>query len=172
LNDPEASDEPPDLSVVLLDRHRRRRLPVARIRRLLTAAAAELGVGGEVAVVMTGDRKLRELNRDFRGQDRVTDVLSFPGPGGQEGLGDVVISVEAAERNARALGWSLSRELEVLALHGLLHVLGYDHETDDGTMNRLERRLRRRLAGDGRTRGPGRRIKPAAASRAGSRERT
>ena len=74
-------------------------------------------------------------------------MLSFPGPGGAEGLGDIVISVPAAERNARRLGRSLAQELDVLALHGFLHVLGYDHETDDGTMDRLERRLRRRLLG-------------------------
>jgi len=74
-------------------------------------------------------------------------VLSFPGGGGEAGLGDVVISVARAERNARGLGRTLAQELEVLALHGFLHVLGYDHETDDGTMERLEGRLRRRLLG-------------------------
>jgi len=74
-------------------------------------------------------------------------VLSFPGGGGEAGLGDVVISVETAERNARGLGRTLGQELDVLALHGFLHVLGYDHETDDGTMDRLERRLRKRLLG-------------------------
>jgi probable rRNA maturation factor len=74
-------------------------------------------------------------------------VLSFPGPGGAEGLGDVLVSVPAAERNARRLGRTLAQELDVLALHGFLHLLGYDHETDDGTMDRLERRLRLRLLG-------------------------
>ena len=60
-------------------------------------------------------------------------------------LGDIVISVDTAAANARALGRTLPQELDVLALHGFLHVLGYDHETDDGTMDRLERRLRKRL---------------------------
>jgi probable rRNA maturation factor len=139
-------DPPPRLSVVLLNRQRRRVSP-ARLRRVLGGAAAALRVRGEVALVLAGDRLLRRLNRDYRGQDRPTDVLSFPGEGGEAGLGDVVVSVETAERNARAGGRSLARELDVLALHGFLHVLGYDHETDDGTMDRLERRLRARLLG-------------------------
>ena len=85
------------------------------------------------------------LNARYRGKDKATDVLSFPGEGGALGLGDIVISVATAARNARAYGRSLPQELDVLALHGFLHVLGYDHETDDGTMDRLERRLRKRL---------------------------
>jgi len=132
---------------VLLNRQRRRRVDAKGLRRLLGAAAALLGVSGELALVLAGDRLLRRLNRDYRGQDRPTDVLSFPGEGGLLELGDVVISVETAERNARGLGRTLKQELSVLALHGLLHVLGHDHETDDGTMDRLERRLRRRLLG-------------------------
>jgi probable rRNA maturation factor len=91
------------------------------------------------------DPAIRELNARYRGKDKPTDVLSFSGPGGGEGLGDIVVSVDTAERNARRRGRTLQRELDVLALHGFLHVLGYDHETDDGTMDRLERRLRREL---------------------------
>lgn len=140
--------EPPDrLRVLLLNRLRRRRVDAARLRRVLGEAAAALRVRGEITLVLAGDRLLRRLNRDFRGKDRPTDVLSFPGDGGEGGLGDVVISVETAERNARALGRTLPRELDVLALHGFLHVLGYDHEADGGTMDRLEKRLRRRLLG-------------------------
>jgi probable rRNA maturation factor len=136
---------PSDLGVVLLNRQRRRAVRPARLRRVLRAAARDLGVTGEVAVVLAGDRALRSLNARYRGKDKPTDVLSFPGPGGDEGLGDVVISLDTAERNARALGRTLPQEVDVLALHGFLHVLGYDHETDDGTMDRLERRLRRKL---------------------------
>jgi probable rRNA maturation factor len=95
--------------------------------------------------VLAGDRAVRALNARYRGKDRPTDVLSFPGGASEGELGDIVISVETAARNARALGRTLPQELDVLALHGFLHVLGYDHETDDGTMDRLERRLRRRL---------------------------
>jgi probable rRNA maturation factor len=109
--------------------------------------AVVLGVSGEVSLVLTGDRPVRRLNARYRRKDKPTDVLSFPGPGGDAGLGDIVISVETAEKNARSLGRTLPQELDVLALHGFLHVLGYDHESDDGTMDRLERRLRRRLLG-------------------------
>lgn len=124
-----------------------------RVRRVLRAAARDLGVSGEMAVVLAGDRTLRSLNARYRGKDKPTDVLSFPGPGGDAGLGDVVISLDTAARNARALGRTLPQEVDVLVLHGFLHVLGYDHETDDGTMERLERRLRRKLLRGG-GRGP------------------
>jgi len=133
------------LEVVLLNRQRRRPVRPERLRRLLEAAARSLGVSGEVALVLTRDPAVRALNARYRGKDQPTDVLSFPGPGGDAGLGDIVVSVDTAERNARRQGRTLQRELDVLALHGFLHVLGYDHETDDGTMDRLERRLRRRL---------------------------
>jgi probable rRNA maturation factor len=135
------------LDVVLLNRQRRQRISPVRLRRVLTGAAAALRVSGEISLVLAGDRLLRRLNRDYRGKDRPTDVLSFPGDGGEAGLGDVVISVETAGRNARRLGRTLLQELDVLALHRLLHVLGHDHETDDGTMDRIERRLRTRLLG-------------------------
>ena len=138
--------EPPgDLEVVVLNRQRRKRVNGVRLKRVLRGAGAALRAGGELTVVLAGDPLLRRLNRDFRGKDRPTDVLSFPADPARGSLGDVVISVETAERNARGLGRTLPQELDVLALHGLLHVLGHDHETDDGTMDRLERRLRRRL---------------------------
>ena len=136
---------PSELGVVLLDRQRRRRVRPDRVRRVLRAAARDLGISGELAVVLAGDRTLRSLNARYRGKDKPTDVLSFPGPGGEAGLGDVVISLDTAERNARALGRTLPQEVDVLALHGFLHVLGYDHETDDGTMERLEKKLRKKL---------------------------
>lgn len=135
------------LSVVFLNRQRRRRVSLARLRRVLRGAARALRVRGELALVLAGDGLLRRLNRDYRRKDKTTDVLSFPGEGGEAGLGDVVISVAQAARNARGLGRTLQQELDVLALHGFLHALGYDHETDDGRMERLERRLRRRLLG-------------------------
>jgi probable rRNA maturation factor len=131
------------LFVVLLNRQRRRRVDARRLRRVLGRAARALRVSGEVALVLAGDRTLHRLNRDYRGKDEPTDVLSFPGA--EAGLGDIVISVPTAERNARRLGRTLPQEIDVLALHGFLHVLGYDHETDDGTMDRLEGRLRRQI---------------------------
>ena len=131
----------------MLDRQRRRPVDHDRLRRILRGAAEALGVGGEVALVLTGDGLVRRLNAHYRGQDKATDVLSFPGPGGEAGLGDIVISLDAAARNAPRFSRTLREELDVLALHGFLHVLGFDHEKDDGTMDRLEGRLRRRLLG-------------------------
>jgi probable rRNA maturation factor len=135
------------LDVVFVNRQRSRTIARRRFLRILRAAARSLRVSGELALVFAGDGALKRLNRRYRGKDRPTDVLSFPGPGGSEGLGDVLISMPAAERNAKRLGRTLAQELDVLALHGFLHLLGYDHETDDGTMDRLERRLRLRLLG-------------------------
>jgi len=131
--------------VLILNRQRRFRVQPPRMRRVVEAAAAFLQVSGEIALVLTTDRVVRPLNARYRGKDKATDVLSFPGEGGEMGLGDVLISVETAARNAKGLGRTLAQELDVLALHGFLHVLGYDHETDDGSMERLERRLRRKL---------------------------
>jgi probable rRNA maturation factor len=136
---------PVPLDVILLNRQRRRPVQPRRLRRVLEGAARALSIEGEVSLVLTGDRAVRALNARYRGKDRPTDVLSFPGGGAPAELGDIVISVDTAARNARTHGRTLGRELDVLALHGFLHVLGYDHETDDGTMDRLERRLRRRL---------------------------
>ena len=140
--------QPPGLAVVAVNRQRRSRVDVARLTTILRGAADALAVRGEVALVLAGDAAVRKLNHRYRGKDKPTDVLSFPGPGlahTGESLGDIVISVDTAAVNAKRLGRTLPQELGVLALHGFLHVLGYDHETDDGTMDRLERRLRRRL---------------------------
>jgi probable rRNA maturation factor len=138
---------PRSLAVVLLNRQKARPVSAPRLRRVLREAAQALRVRGELSLVLAGDGLLRRLNREYRGKDKPTDVLSFPGDGGEAGLGDIVISVAKAERNARRFGRTLPQELDVLALHGFLHVLGYDHEADDGVMDRLEGRLRRRLLG-------------------------
>ncbi len=98
---------------------------------------------GAVTVGIVSNRRVRRLNRVYRQEDTPTDVLSFSS--GEVGyLGDVVIAGGVARRQARAAGHSLQTELRVLALHGLLHLLGYDHDRDDGRMARLEARLRRR----------------------------
>jgi probable rRNA maturation factor len=115
---------------------------------------------GSATIAVVPDARVRRLNRDYRKKDQNTDVLSFPaegpperghhgrswGPpsGGSPFLGDVVIAVGVARRQALEAGHSLQTELRILALHGLLHLLGYDHEHDDGRMARLERRLRRK----------------------------
>jgi probable rRNA maturation factor len=93
------------------------------------------------------DRRMRALNRQFRGKDAVTDVLSFPAthmPGVSSFLGDIVIASGVATRQAREAGHSVGTELKVLALHGLLHLMGYNHETDGGKMARAEARLRKK----------------------------
>lgn len=138
--------EPPArLRVTILDKQKRHRLARAPLRSLLEAAARSLDVEGELTLVLCADDRIRRLNRRYRRKDRPTDVLSFPGPGGAEGIGDVVISVATAARNARLFARSLPEELQVLALHGFLHCLGYDHERDAGEMEALEARLRREL---------------------------
>jgi probable rRNA maturation factor len=103
-----------------------------------------------VSMVLATDETLRRLNREFRGKDATTDVLSFASggeelPDGSRPLGEIVISVPQAARQAEELGHSLARELRVLAIHGYLHLLGYDHEVDDGRMMRLQARLERAL---------------------------
>jgi probable rRNA maturation factor len=94
-----------------------------------------------VTVALVSDARIRALNRRYRGKDRATDVLSFPGAAPAT-LGDIVIAAGVARRQAQAAGHSVQTELRVLALHGLLHLLGYDHERDAGRMARVEARLR------------------------------
>jgi probable rRNA maturation factor len=123
----------------------------ARCRRLLQALRRSLRrecCGLEL--LLAGDREIRALNRSMRGRDRTTDVLSFPAGGdlepGVPHLGGIAISLPQAGRQARAAGWPRRSELALLLTHGFLHLAGYDHETDDGTMHRLEARLLRRVA--------------------------
>ncbi len=112
---------------------------------LLRAAPAV--ARGDVSIAVVSDRRMRALNRQFRGKDIATDVLSFPAthmPGVTSFLGDIVIAAGVAARQARDAGHPLSTELKILALHGLLHLMGYDHETDAGKMARAEARLRKK----------------------------
>lgn len=116
------------------------------LARFLGEARALARLRGEVTVLLTTDKEIRRLNRRFRGLDKATDVLSFPAGGfAAETAGDLAISVPTARRQAREQGHALSVEIKVLVLHGLLHLAGYDHETDDGKMARRERVLRARL---------------------------
>ena len=140
--------EPPSragLKVLIVNRQRKHRIKVDRLKTLLVGAARAMRVHGELALVFAGDGLLRRLNRDYRFKDKPTDVLSFESQGADMGLGDIFISVETARFNAAGLSRTLDRELEILALHGFLHILGYDHETDNGEMEALETRLRARL---------------------------
>jgi probable rRNA maturation factor len=118
----------------------------ARVRRLLAdAARATRTSAREVSVLFCGDRRMRSLNRRYRRKNRSTDVLAFPAGDAGGLLGDIVISVPYAARQARRRREPVPRELDRLLLHGYLHLLGYDHETDDGQMDALEARLRRRF---------------------------
>jgi probable rRNA maturation factor len=96
-----------------------------------------------VVVVLASDRRVRALNRRYLGHDRPTDVLSFPSES-RPFLGDIVIAQGVARRQARTAGHAVGVELRLLALHGILHLLGFDHEGDNGRMARVERRLRRK----------------------------
>ncbi len=156
---------------MLVCRAGRRRLSQRVLRNFISRLCEALKLAEQsFDVTLVGDRAIQRLNARFRGKDAATDVLSFPqlepsaqglragrstglsaraGRAGGEDehafLGDVVISVAAAARNARREGWPLQTELCQLVLHGVLHLLGYDHETDQGRMVRRELALRRRL---------------------------
>ena len=134
------------------------RIPSARaLVRFLREAQSAVNLRGQVSVLLTTDKEIRRLNRQFRGKNKATDVLSFPSlthvskgrrhgaPRRFEIAGDLAISVDTARKQAAGIGHSVSIEIKVLMLHGLLHLAGYDHETDDGEMARREVSLRKRL---------------------------
>ena len=155
--------------------NKQRLVPIDRGQVSALAHAALSAVdraGFALAVVFVRDRAIRELNLKYRGKDAPTDVLSFPSESAEETdpigvsildpvmiqpemidhLGDVVISADTALRQAEEAGHSFEREVSELLIHGILHLCGYDHETDRGEMNRLELKLRRKLL-DGAGRG-------------------
>jgi probable rRNA maturation factor len=117
------------------------------LARFVVRARRAAGLHGSVNVLVSSSRELQALNFRFRGKDKPTDVLSFaPMSGLVRGLaGDIAISSEMAAQNARELGHSAAQEIKILALHGILHLAGYDHESDRGTMARKEIRLRKSL---------------------------
>ena len=113
------------------------------------ATKALAAIGNEQAsatIAFVSDTRIRQLNRQFRGVDKATDVLSFPADEPDElNLGDIAVSVDTAAAQAKENGLEFENEIQQLILHGLLHLSGYDHETDNGEMNRLELKLRRTL---------------------------
>lgn len=138
--------------VEVVNRQRKRHVDLKRWlefgeRALNVSPAAE----GSVTIAFVSDQKMSALNRMWRGKRGTTDVLSFPA--GQSSfeapemvqLGDIVISLDQAARQAKENRLSLDREISQLILHGLLHLCGYDHETDNGEMDRLELKLRKKL---------------------------
>ena len=116
------------------------------LTKFIADACRATRLRGMVTVMLTDNREIRALNLRFKGKDRATDVLSFPAPIFVRGFaGDIVISAEIAAKNARALGHSVSDEVRILVLHALLHLAGYDHDSDHGEMARREQLMRKRL---------------------------
>lgn len=150
---------------MVINQQKRVRVKIRALDEFLHRAAALLRLPADSATIcLVSDAKIARWNRAYRGKGKSTDVLSFPVAGselngsgkpvpqarrvraaGEKYLGDIAIAPLVAQRNARADGHSLHRELQILTLHGLLHLVGYDHETDDGRMERIEMRLRKKL---------------------------
>ena len=137
---------------VILNRQRKHKVSVPCLRQFADLLSQKLRLDGDTfTIVLVSDRAIRMLNRSFRNRDQATDVLSFPAQSedprhlAEAGLGDMIISVETARRQAFARHHSLQTELHVLVIHGLLHLLGYDHEVDRGEMRRKELKLQREL---------------------------
>ena len=128
-----------------------RRAPLRLVREtaLRVLRLARLG-DAQLSILLTRDSEIRALNQRYRGIDSATDVLSFPtlerAPR-EAHLGDIVISVESAARHAREARWRLGQEIQFLVIHGILHLLGQDHERDRGEMNRAQARIARRILG-------------------------
>jgi rRNA maturation RNase YbeY len=138
---PPEDDATPAIEVI--NEQRRHAIDGERIRHTARAAfQAGQGCGQVITILVSGDRKLRELNRDYRHIDRATDVLSFPSgvptPEGPVHVGDIALSMEQAARQAAEEGRDLAEVVDRLVAHGVLHLLGYDHEVDDGEMLALQ----------------------------------
>ena len=136
----------------IINRQRRRKINAKHWREFGEQALQAIGAKKpDATIVFVVDETIKKLNSQFRGKNYATDVLSFPSEAEafevdqQKHLGEVVISVQRAAAQARGNGLSFSNEVKQLILHGLLHLSGYDHETDKGEMNRLELRLRKKL---------------------------
>ena len=122
-------------------------LSEAGLERFLLRARRAARLKGRVNLLVTSGAEVRSLNRQFRGKNKETDVLSFPAdsrrtPGALRLAGEIAISADVAKRSAAQLGHSAADEVKILALHGILHLAGFDHERDNGQMERQERRLR------------------------------
>ena len=132
--------------VNVFNRQRKFVIEMQELRNFLDQLSSQMVLQTGFSVVLVSDAAMRDYNREFRGKNRSTDVLSFPNQedeGDEEPyLGDILICVEAAAGQEKH---SLLQELQVLSLHGLLHLLGYDHDTDQGEMETLERKLRRKF---------------------------
>jgi len=131
--------------IEIVNRQRRQKIVLAPLKEM--AEKMLQTIGGEhssATIAFVSDKTIRELNNQFRGIDKATDVLSFPAEE-DDNLGDIAISVDTAAVQCLENGLTLDEEIAQLMLHGLLHLSGYDHETDNGEMNRLELKLRKQL---------------------------
>ncbi len=132
--------------VNVFNRQRKVSVEMKGLRNFLDQLSSQMALHTGFSVVLVSDAAMKNYNREFRGEDRATDVLSFSyeEEDGEENpyLGDILICVDAAARQQRE---TLLAELQVLSLHGLLHLLGYDHQADQGEMETLEGRLRRKF---------------------------
>jgi probable rRNA maturation factor len=137
--------------IEVINRQRGRKINLKQWPEFAEKVLKAIGSERGATIVFVSDDAIRKLNREFRSKNYATDVLSFPSSAEpfeveqQKQLGEVVISVQRAAVQARSNGLSFANEVKQLILHGLLHLSGYDHETDKGEMNRLELRLRKRL---------------------------
>ena len=137
--------------IEVVNRQRKRRIDCERWQVFSERALEAIGKTAGATIAFVSNRQIRTLNKRFRGVDQATDVLSFPASpfeldqASDLFLGDVAISIEQAESQAADNKLDFDQEVAQLILHGMLHLCGYDHETDDGEMNRLELRLRKRL---------------------------
>ena len=129
----------------LLFRRAPAHLPRRQLRGFALELAAMVAGGRRFCCLLTDDRELQRLNRDFLKKDYPTDVLSFPEPGPDDFLGEMAISVERASEQAHSRGHRLDQEIGILMLHGLLHLVGMDHTQDGGCMARAESRWRTKL---------------------------
>ena len=128
-----------------VNRQRKTKIDTKAWESFAARAAGAIGKPDSSATIaFLSDKSIRQLNRQFRGIDKATDVLSFPADD-EANLGDIAISVDTAAAQAKENGLTFDEEVAQLILHGLLHLSGYDHETDNGEMNRLELRLRKKL---------------------------
>ena len=134
------------MEVLVLNRQRGEKVPTGELRAFAVLLAEDAGLSDAgFSVCLVSDRRMEQYNTTYRSIRKSTDVLSFPDdPDDNAYLGDIVISAETAARQAAAAERSLLRELEILVVHGYLHLLGHDHETDDGRMMKLQRKLVRK----------------------------
>jgi len=131
--------------IEVVNRQRGKKVDTEAWSRFADQALDAIGNHGSTATIaFVSNQRIRNLNRQFRNIDKATDVLSFPAEE-ETNLGDIAISVETAAAQAKENGLTFEAEIAQLILHGLLHLSGYDHETDNGEMNRLELRLRKKL---------------------------